>query len=311
MEDSGPPARVPPRAVLPSLPVDRTSDLGPRTSDLGPRTSDLGLLTSPLLLLALAGFAGGFLGGLTGLGGGIVFAPVLLYTLGHAGVPENVRVPLVTGTSLFCILLSVTSGAWAQARRKAVEWRVAIFVGLVATVALYATKVLVTTRPWYTPRAFEVFFAGVLVLAALRMLFTGTDDPADEPRTDAARLGLTGLAAGALSAAGGVGGGIVLVPAYNRLVRLPLRTASGTSSATIVLSSLAGVVVFALTPAPGEPLPAATVGSVSFGLGLVLAVPAMLGAAFGVAAAHRLPVRTLRRVFALVVLALAARLAWG
>ena len=240
-----------------------------------------------------------------------MFAPVLLYTLEHVGVHDAVRVPLVTGTSLFCILLSVAASAWAQARRKAVVWRVALITGFVATGALYATKELVTTQPWYTPRAFEVFFAGVLVLAALRMLFAGEDEPADTPHAEVLRLGAIGTAAGILSAAGGVGGGIVLVPAYNRLVRLPLRTASGTSNATIVLSSLAGVVVFVLSPPPGGPLPPVTVGNVSLGYGLMLALPAMVGAALGVMAAHRLPVRTLRRVFAVVVLALALKLAWG
>ena len=276
-----------------------------------PSISRMSLVTVALLIAA--GFAGGFLGGLTGLGGGVVFAPVLLFTFRALGVPEPALVPLVTGTSLLAVLLSVSSSAYAQAQRGAVAWRVALITGAVATAALYATKALVTTQVWYTPRAFELFFAGVLVLAALRMLFAGDDAPG-EPRADVGRLGAIGLGAGILSAAGGVGGGVVLVPGFNRLVRLPLRTASGTSNATVALSALAGVAAFAFT-APRVPLPAGfppgTVGSVSLALGLALALPAVAGARGGVAAAHRLPVQTLRRVFAAVVLALAARLAWG
>ena len=260
-------------------------------------------------LLAVAGLAGGFLGGLTGLGGGVVFAPVLLYALPALGVVPEALVPLTTGTSLFCTLLSVASSAWAQGKRGAVDVRVALAVGAVATVALYATKALVTTQPWYTPRAFEVFFAFVLVLAATRMLLAGDDKPG-APQKTPGRLGAIGVATGVLSAAGGVGGGVVLVPGYNRLVRLPLVKASGTSNATIVLSSLVGVLLFALTPARGA-VPAATLGSVALLPGLILALPAMIGAQAGVAAAHRLPVKTLRRVFAAVVLALALKLALG
>lgn len=267
------------------------------------------LAPSTLVLLALGGFVGGLLGGLTGLGGGVVFAPVLLYLLPRLGVQDAALVPLVTGTSLFCTLLSVTSSAWAQHRRGAVDVRVALAVGAVATASLYATKALVTTQPWYTPRVFEVFFAIVLVLAATRMLLAG-QEPTGAPLRTPARLGAIGAATGVLSAAGGVGGGVVLVPGYNRLVRLPLVTASGTSNATIVLSSAVGVLLFALTPARGA-VPPFTVGSVSGAVGLALALPAMAGAQWGVALAHRLPVKTLRRVFAGVVLALAAKMALG
>ncbi len=263
-----------------------------------------------LVLLAAGGLLGGFLGGLTGLGGGVVFAPVLLAALRWMGVPEADLVPLVTGTSLFATLLSVASSARAQALRGAVEWRIAIATGLVATASLWATKALVTGQPGYTPRVFEVVFAAILVVTALRMFLAGDEAPEGPPRADGPRLALVGLAAGALSAAGGVGGGGVLVPAFNRWLRLPLRTASGTSNATIVLSSMAGGVAFLLTPAPGVRVPG-TVGSVSFVLGLALALPAVFGARGGVALAHRLPLPVLRRVFATVLVALASVLAFG
>ncbi len=268
----------------------------------------------PLLLVFLtaAGFVGGLLGGLTGLGGGVVFAPALLAAFRWLGIADADLVPLVTGTSLFATLLSVASSAGAQAKRGAVAWRTALPTGLVATAALWATKAAVTGQPWYTPRAFEVVFAVILVVTALRMFLAGDDAPEGPPRDDPARLAVIGVATGALSAAGGVGGGVVLVPAYNRWLRLPLHTASGTSNATIVLSSLAGVVAFLLTPAAAaaRALPL-TVGTVSFGAGLFLALPAVVGARSGVALAHRLPVEVLRRVFAAVLAVLAAVLAFG
>ena len=264
-----------------------------------------------IALLVAAGAVGGFVAGLIGVGGGIIFGPVLFYYLRSIGIEDPVLTPLVLGSSLFCTLAASLVGTRAQWKRQAVRPRVALLGGGFAVVAVVLMTTFVTTEPWYDARAFQLVLGTLLVVVAVRMLLAKSGD---ETRREAERAGLaplavTGAAAGTLAAAAGIGGGVVLVPAYHRLLRLPMLAASGTSTATIVLISLAGVVTYALRGL-GADVPGLSVGYVDFGHALPLVIPVLVTARLGVAAAHRLPVRAVRTAFAAFALLVAANLLW-
>jgi uncharacterized membrane protein YfcA len=264
-----------------------------------------------LLLLALGGLAGGFLVGLVGVGGGIVYAPVLLVAYQHRGIEDPVLTPLVLGTSLFCVGLAAASGAVAQWRAGAVEPRVALVSGAVAAVTVPLTGRFVTTQPWYDREAFAVVFGLLLVGVALRMLLEKTRDEGVQAEAGPAGPGAlvgAGAAAGALSAVAGVGGGVVLVPLYHNLLRLSTKAAVATSTAAIVLIAAVGVATYAVL---GWGTPGTTLGYVDPVYGVALALPAMLTARLGVYVGHRLPARTVRVSFACIALVVAARLLWG
>jgi uncharacterized membrane protein YfcA len=70
----------------------------------------------------LAGWLVGFLVGLTGVGGGSLMTPMLVFLF---GVPPINAV----GTDLLFAAITKSGGVWAHARRKTVEWRI---VGLLA-----------------------------------------------------------------------------------------------------------------------------------------------------------------------------------
>ncbi|MDQ7040126.1 MAG: sulfite exporter TauE/SafE family protein [Rhodothermus sp.] len=262
-----------------------------------------------LLLLSGIGLLGGFLAGLVGVGGGIVFAPVLFFYFQAIGVPASVVTPLTLGTSLFCTLLASLSSAWFQYRRQAVVATVALGAGLFSALSITLTTRYVTTQPWYNGTAFRLVFGFVLLSVALRML-RGKERNPGVAATFHLRwsvLAGAGTVAGTVAAAAGVGGGIILVPLYHRLLGLPMHRAVGTSSATIVLISLAGILSYALSaPATSPGMP--TLGHVDVLHGLLLAVPATISARFGVQTAHRLRTIWLRRAFAVLALFVAGRL---
>lgn len=267
-------------------------------------------MTEVLWLLVLAGVVGGFLAGLLGIGGGVVFAPVLLALFTRLGVPTEQIPPLVVGTSLLCTFLAAVSSAWSHSRHGAVDVRTAALVGLASAVAVYLTKVFVTTQPWYTPDVFAVVFGCVLVAVAVRMVNPRKSHAQlARPRPPVRLLGGIGLASGSLASSAGVGGGILLVPLFTRLLHVPMRRASGTSSATIVITALAGAAAYAFTDAPpGGP---GVIGYVDLRHGLTLALPAVVAARAGVYAAHRIDTRYLRWAFAALALFVAARLILG
>ena len=100
------------------------------------------------------------------------------------------------------------------------------------------------------------------------------------------RLIAIGLAAGFFSALFGVGGGIVVVPLLIFAAGFGQRTAMATSLASIGLIAFAGTVSYALR------------GDIDFGYGLLLGLPAAVGAVGGTALQQRVAGPTLSYAFA-------------
>lgn len=268
-------------------------------------------LTSLLLLIG-AGLAAGFIAGLVGVGGGVVFAPVLFFYYAHIGVPLEIIAQLTLGSSLFCTLIAAMTGARVHFRSGAVDNRTALLVGLFSAVAVFLMTRLVTTKPWYDADVFQIVFSAVLIAVMVRMLFerNSTDEPHKGFHQPLPVLAGMGSMAGVVSAAAGIGGGVVLVPAYHNVLRFPMKRAVGTSAASIVLISLAGVINYA-TIGWDAPTPLWSLGYVDFGHSAILAGASVVSATFGARTAHRLPPRVLRYSFAALALVVAARLLIG
>lgn len=268
-----------------------------------------------LLILLGAGLVAGFVAGLIGVGGGIIFAPVLFFYYQSTGIAADVIAPLTIGSSLFCTLLAAIASAWKQYDKDAVITRVAVTVGIFSALSVFLTTRFVTTQPWYDGNAFQVVFSIVLLTVVARMV---TGRKVRDERAETARertfgwpaLAAAGTAAGTVSAAAGVGGGVVLVPAYNQFMRLPIRLAAGTSSMTIVLISLAGVLNYSILGWAEVELFGA-VGYVDVVRAMVIAVPSLLTANIGVRVAHRMNQRALRVTFASIATVVAVRLLVG
>lgn len=284
------------------------------------------------LLLAACGGAGGIVAGLLGVGGGIVFAPVLFFTYRSLGADPALIAPLTLGSSLLCTLTAAASSTLGHHRAGAVRWRTGLTAGMASAVTVFLMVRFVTTRPWYDGTVFQGVFGVLLLVVAVRMIAgggSGTEADAESPIHEGDRpleaglaavgiSGLVGAAAGVIAPAAGIGGGVLLVPAFHRLLGLPIREAVATSSAAIVLISVSGVLnyglmgvdVTVLTSSSGFAVPW-RFGYVDLGRGLLLAVPALVGARGGAALTHRLPERAVRWTFGLLALGVGARLLFG
>lgn len=266
------------------------------------------------VVLCVAGLGAGGLAGLVGVGGGVIFTPVLFAAYGLLGVPSGVRTPLTVGTGLFCTGVAAGTSALHHYRKGAVVPRVALGVGLASAASVALVSRFVVTRPWYDEAVFQLLFAVVLLVVVVQMVRTRGSAETADATNGSPRWGAwfgTGTAAGTVASAVGVGGEVVLVPSYSRILRLPMHTAVGTSSATIVVISALSAVAYGVLGSGVAGRPSFAVGYVDVGTALLLALPAILGARAGAALAHRFDRRWVRRSFALLALVVAGRLAWG
>ena len=111
------------------------------------------------------------------------------------------------------------------------------------------------------------------------------------------RLGAAGVAVGVLSGLLGIGGGVVLVPVLLGLFAMTQKRAQATSLAAITLTALAGAVTYGIA------------GDVVLVPALLIVAGGFVGTMLGAELVHRLSERTLRIVFAAVMVAVAVRMA--
>jgi uncharacterized protein len=113
------------------------------------------------------------------------------------------------------------------------------------------------------------------------------------------RLALIGVAAGFLGALFGVGGGIVIVPALLVVCAFGTREATATSMSAVFVTAFAGAVTYAFH------------GDVKPGAAALIGIPAVAGVVAGTALQQRIPVSRLTYGFSLLLVVVAARLAFS
>ena len=118
---------------------------------------------------------------------------------------------------------------------------------------------------------------------------------------------LTGFAAGGVASLAGVGGGIILVPAYNRWHKRTLPVSVATSSATIVFISMLSVLHYLILGHDSK-VPDRAIGFVDFPIALSVGIPSIFGARLGVFLTRTVSNRMVQIAFALLALAASARL---
>lgn len=255
-------------------------------------------------VLLLIGLGAGVLAGLLGIGGGLVIVPALTAVLLVRQVGEDIAVPMAVATSLATMLLTAASAVWFHHRRGAVDWPTVARLATGVAAGAAAGALLATALPGAVlARIFAVIAAAI----GLRMVLAAVPKPSDR-RPRARAWWLFGPLIGAGSAMVGIGGGTFNVPylvrnGYAMVPAVAIASACGWPIA------LAGAATFALV-APDGPPPWYSLGHVWLPGMLMVGIGGILAAPLGVALAHRLPAAGLRRVFGIVLIAVAVRMAW-
>jgi uncharacterized membrane protein YfcA len=113
---------------------------------------------------------------------------------------------------------------------------------------------------------------------------------------------LWGFLGGYLSGLLGIGGGVVMVPILNILLKFPIHKAIGTSMAFIVFASIGGITTYLITGINTPGLPPYSIGYINILQLVVLVVASLPMSRFGVKAAHSLPEKKLRYIFVILLI---------
>ena len=256
------------------------------------------------LILALVFLAISTLFSMIGMGGGILYVPILLFAGFTFKQAPAISLILISATSLAALFTF-----W---RNRRVDWKLALvidpptdimaFVGgyfsalvpepvlrgiLVAVLMVAGTlmlkggagKPVATSRPrgwWYWHREFN----GESYVVNLPLVLTAT--------------ALIGILSGML----GITGGIIKLPIMVLLCGVPMDIAVATSTVMVAVTALSGLYGQALNQA------------VDWRIGLVLAGAAVIGGLVGSRVSLNLDKKRLKRIFGVVVWLIALKMAW-
>lgn len=262
-----------------------------------------GFLSEPLqtILVLIAGFFTGVLSGMFGVGGAVVSTPAIR-ALGATPVEA-------IGSTLPSIIPSAISGSLRYHREGLIHLRVVLWTALVGCGAAVGGALLVDLVPG-NGHLLMILTAALLAFTAYRTGqspkrpdpadaeelppgedpdFAGVDPPAFPPRLEWWRLGVIGLAAGLLSGLLGVGGGILMVPAFVGWVRLPIKEAVGCSLACVGILAVPGTITHTI------------LGHIDWAFAIPLCIAVIPGARVGAHLAIRSSDRALRLSVAIVL----------
>lgn len=252
------------------------------------------------------GALAGFLAGLLGVGGGLIIVPSLVVLFSSQHFPETNLLHLALGTSLASIMFTSVSSFRTHHAHGAVNWQIVrhitpgIIVGTLlgsGLAALLSSSIL------------ALLFAVFVLFAATQILLDIKPKPSRQLPGRAVTF-LVGIIIGIIFSLVGGGGALLSVP-FMLYCNVRTHDAIGTSSAIGFPIAISGTVGYIFAGLAQAGLPPLSLGFVYLPALLWLVVASVLTAPFGAKLTHRLPVERLKKIFAVFLYIISAKMLVG
>ena len=250
------------------------------------------------------GAATGFFAGLLGIGGGTIIVSSLAVMFAAQGFPADYNMHMAIGTSLAAIIAGAWASFRAHDRHGAVDWKTVkgMIPGLMAGVIGGA----VIAR-FMKPGFLKYFFLGFMALIIFQLVFN-VRPKASRDLPGPVGLNAMGVVIGLCSAWFGGGAAAVGVP-FLTWCNLSTHRAIGTVAALGFPVAIAGAIGYAVAGWNVDGLPPWSAGFVYLPAFAGIALTRIIVAPYGARLAHKLRGPTLRRIFAIFLIAVAAKVA--
>ena len=239
-------------------------------------------MTWSLLSLVPLGLLTGLLSGVLGIGGGLVFSPLLLLV----GLDPHHAL----ATSTLAIVPTGLGGTVAHLQSRSIPWRAGLAIALGA-----GFGALLFSHLGFGLAGWQLLSLQAAMYGALAITICPKPVEAPDPSPSLPLVGLVGVgsAAGMLGGLLGVGGGLVMVPLMVRLLGLPVRLAIRLSMLGVLTAASAATVTFLQD------------GRALLPMGLTLGCSAAVAAHWSASRLNRVPEHWLVRMLRLITLLLA------
>ncbi len=262
-----------------------------------------------IITIAAIGFAGGLLGGLLGIGGSIIVIPLLTLVKGN-------NQQLYQATAMIMNIVVGASATLKHHLKGAIQIRVVVKLLPAACIGIIAGVALSNLIPTlWMQVVFALALLGIAVSETSSAFRRETvpeeskdlseETPKDSNLVNVLIGGFTGLCSGLL----GIGGGIVIIPLLKRYSGFSMKSAIPASSATMLITAGIGA-FYKNMQLPNLKAPDGSTLEISTSLMIAacLIPPAFIGSYLGASLMHHLPMKVIKRAFAVLLIIAAARM---
>ena len=262
--------------------------------------------------MLLGAFLAGFIGSLSGLGGGIIIIPLLTVFLG-------VDIHYAIGTALVSVIATSSGSAAAYVKEGITNMRLGIFLEIATTIGAVGGALLSTIAP---TSFIAVLFGLTLIFSSINSLRKKQEHVVKESSALAVKLKLNGTypqngeviaygtknviggfsmmgVAGMMSGLLGIGSGAFKVIAMDNIMRIPFKVSTTTSNFMMGVTAMASSVIYIQK------------GYIEPGICMPVVIGVLFGAMAGAKVLVKANPKKLRVFFAVLILVLAVNMIYN
>ena len=254
-------------------------------------------------ILSVSGIVAGFLAGLLGVGGGIIFVPVLTFVFGTImHLDPSVAIMMATATSLVTMIPTTMSSCFSHYKKGNLDTNLLKrwFIFLMAGVILGRVFAGLFGGLWLT-----ILFGFIMLCAATNMMFFAKAKGIFNNLPSMLGQAMMAFLISSISVMLGIGGGTLTVPTLS-LFNVDTKKAVGTASTIGMLVAVPGAITTIITDlSSGNTVanaPIMTVGHTNFLAALCIIPFSILMAPFWVKVNKMCQPHVIKRLFAILLI---------
>jgi uncharacterized membrane protein YfcA len=260
------------------------------------------LTTIDYILILLLGSFGGFLSGFLGVGGGIIYVPILDYFLSKMGLTDDALVKAILANSLFTIIFSGSVSSYKQYKLGNFFPKEIMHTAIPGVITAITMTLFIRMGTWYDKTIFNYVFAIMLFVIGVRM-FMKTKEATHDTSISKKFLGfnITGFFAGIITAMSGLGGGVVMTPIFTDVLHQNIKKASSISNGVIPFFAISVGILNLSSNAAATQVHDWQIGFIVFPVVIPMIIGSIFFAPLGVTFSQKTSQKIIRNTFAFFI----------
>ena len=257
-----------------------------------------------IMQLSLLGIVVGFAAGLLGVGGGGILVPMLTSMYLSANIVPSHAVHLALGTSMASIITTTLSSALSHYKNHNIDW---LYVKTMVPLIVVGAISISFFIPYINTSLLAVFFSLFMFSISIKLFINKQPTSGKKNKIPPQ---LAGVGIGGVSTLVAIGGAVLIVP-YLISRGVDMRRAIGSSAAIGFAIAIAGTIGYAINghiSANELANNQAIIGFVHIPSVIIISICGFIMAPVGVKLSTKLPVKTLKKIFAVLLVCLSIKM---